>query len=128
MATLYCNDEKRRQWNFGPSFHCDGDSTKCEYLVRFGKQEYCGYCPPRCTPHQVVRSQAGCLFCKYVTKSLSSNKCFSCLSAETRINYEDERKFVIVDELGLEHCPSCGALIESYEGYCKECEQVVKRK
>ena len=92
MATLYCNDEKRRQWNFGPSFHCDGDSAKCRYLVKFGKQEYCGYCPPRCTLHQVIRSQAGCLFCLFATKGLSCAKCLPCLSAETRINFADQRE------------------------------------
>ena len=92
MPSVYCNDEKRRRWNFGPDFHCDGDAVKCRYLVKIGGQEYCGWCPPRCTLHQVVRSQAGCLWCKYATKGLESAKCLPCLGAETRINFEDERK------------------------------------
>lgn len=83
----YCKDEARRKWNFGPDFNCDGDSNKCKYVVKFGKQEYCGYCPPRVTLHQVIRSQAGCLFCKYATKKLSYEKCISCLSEKTRINF-----------------------------------------
>ena len=85
--TKYCNDEKLRTWNLGQNV-CEGDFNHCKYRVIFGKSEYCGYTPGRCTLHQIIRSQAGCLFCKYATKKLSSAKCEPCLSAETRINYE----------------------------------------
>lgn len=83
--TRYC--EKLRTWNLGPDA-CDGDYANCKCVVKFGNQEYCGYCPGRCGLHQVIKSQAGCLFCKYATKNLYSAKCLPCLSAEIRINYE----------------------------------------
>lgn len=83
----YCNDKELRAWVLGKT-ECDGDSEKCGFLVRIGKQEYCGYCPPRCALHQIIRSQAGCLFCKYATRNLSCTRCADCLSADTRINYE----------------------------------------
>lgn len=88
--TDYCRDEARRKWNFGPNFSCDGDSNKCKYVVKFGKQEYCGWCPPRCSLHQVIKSQAGCLWCKYATKRLDYPKCIECLSSQERINFTKE--------------------------------------
>ena len=83
----YCTDEDLRIWNLGHEAICDGDFEKCRFAIRFGKQAYCGYCPPRCHLHQIIRGQAGCLFCKHATKKLNSAKCLPCLSAETRINY-----------------------------------------
>ena len=74
----------------GPG-RCDGDYAHCKHVVKFGKQEYCGYCPPRVTLHQVIRSEAHCLWCKYATRSLDYNKCVECLSAETRIHFTDTR-------------------------------------
>ena len=85
--TRYCEDEKLRLWNLGPN-ECNGDYEKCKRVVKFGNQAYCGYTPGRCGLHQVIRSQAGCLFCKYSTKNLDSAKCLPCLSAEKRINFE----------------------------------------
>ena len=82
----YCNNKPLRDWVMGPNF-CDGDYSKCKHVVKFGKIEYCGKCPPRCTLHQIIRTQAECLFCKYATKKLSYSKCTECLSSETRINY-----------------------------------------
>lgn len=87
--TKYCSDKKLREWVFGPDA-CNGDYEHCKSIVVFGKQEYCGLCPGRCTMHQIVKGQAGCLFCKYATAKLSSAKCLPCLSTETRINYERE--------------------------------------
>ncbi len=87
--TVYCADKKRRDWALGKNV-CDGDSAKCGYLIKIGKQEYCGFCPPRCAVHQVIRSQAGCTFCKYATRKLSYTKCVECLSADSRINYEKD--------------------------------------
>lgn len=83
----YCTDKKKRDWMLGHDV-CDGDNAKCNHKVMFGKQEYCGYCPPRCGLHQIVKSQAGCIWCKYYVKDLNSSRCLPCLSAETRINYE----------------------------------------
>lgn len=89
--TVYCNDQKRRDWSLGHNI-CDGNSAKCGQLVKIGGQEYCGYCPPRCTLYQIIKSQAGCLFCKYAPCKLNCTRCDDCLSADTRINYErDER-------------------------------------
>ena len=89
--SVYCTNEKLRKWNRGPDFQCDGDADACKYLVRFGTQCYCGWTPPRVTLHQVIRSEAGCLFCRYATHKLTSAKCEECLKAEERINYVDER-------------------------------------
>ena len=86
----YCTDEKLRVWNLGPSVVCDGQPDGCEWLVQFGKQAYCGHCPPRVTLHQVVRGQAGCLWCKWATRNLDSARCLPCLSADTRINFQKE--------------------------------------
>ena len=86
---VYCADKKRRDWALGKNV-CDGDSAKCKQLIRIGKQEYCGFSPPRCNVHQVVRSQAGCLFCKYATRNLNYTKCVECLSADNRINFEKD--------------------------------------
>ena len=87
MAPKYCTDKELRRWVFGPDMKCDGNSATCKYVVSFGKQQYCGWCPPRCTLHQVIRGQANCLWCKYATKNLDCAKCLPCLSAETRINF-----------------------------------------
>lgn len=84
----YCLDEKLRKWMNGPGNDCGGDWEHCKHVVMIGNQSYCGYCPGRCALHQVVRSQAGCLWCKHSTKNLDSAKCLPCLSAETRINFE----------------------------------------
>ena len=84
--TEYCNNKEKREWMLGKNV-CDGDPSICKSLVRFGKQEYCGFCPPRCGLHQIVKSQAGCLFCRYYTLSLDSLRCNSCLRSETRINF-----------------------------------------
>lgn len=93
MEPKYCKDKELRRWVMGPDLKCDGDSEKCRFVFCFEKQQYCGWCPPRCTLWEVIRDQAGCLFCKYYTRKLSSVKCLPCLSSETRINYErdDER-------------------------------------
>lgn len=87
--TVYCADKARREWALGRGV-CDGDSERCGHLLRIGKQEYCGYCPARCGLHQIIRSQAGCLFCKYSTRKLDYPKCVECLSVDTRINFEKE--------------------------------------
>lgn len=88
MAAKYCTDEKLRIWNLGHEVSCDPNPDRCKYLVKFGKQEYCGWCPPRCTLHQVIRGQAHCLWCKYATKKLDCAKCLPCLSADNRIHFE----------------------------------------
>ena len=88
MPPKYCIDEKLRTWNLGHEVPCNPVPEKCVYLVKFGKQEYCGWCPPRCTLHQVIRGQANCLWCKYATKHLDCAKCLPCLSADTHINFE----------------------------------------
>lgn len=85
--TKYCKDKELREWNLGHDIKCDGDYEKCKHLIFFGKQAYCGWCPPRCTLHQVVRGQAGCLWCKYSTKSLDCSKCIECLSSQERVNF-----------------------------------------
>ena len=87
----YCIDEKQRKWVNGPDINCGGDWEHCKRVVMFGNQSYCGYTPGRCGLWQVVRTQAGCLWCKHSKKNLDSAKCLPCLSAETRINFEDER-------------------------------------
>ena len=84
--TEYCNNKEKRDWMLGKNV-CDGNSSSCKRIVKFGKQEYCGFCPPRCALHQIIKGQAGCVFCKYYTKDLDSSKCYSCLSFETRINF-----------------------------------------
>lgn len=54
--------------------------------------EQCWHCKHRDGSglHQIIRSQAGCLFCKYSTRKLYYSKCMDCLSADTRINFEKE--------------------------------------
>lgn len=84
--TEYCINKQVREWALGKNV-CDGDFSKCKHIIKFGKQEYCGFCPPRCALHQIVKGQAGCLCCKYYTLSLDSSKCESCLRSNTRINY-----------------------------------------
>lgn len=86
--TEYCNNEKLRVWNLGRETACDGDFERCKYVVWFGKQAYCGHCPPRVGLHQLVRGQAGCLWCKYATKRLDYTKCVDCLSSGKRVNFE----------------------------------------
>ena len=89
--TENCVDKKLRKWQIGDT-DCNGDYKHCNRIVRFGKQEYCGFTPGRCGIHQVIRTQAGCLFCKYATKNLDCAKCLPCLSSETRINFEKIRE------------------------------------
>ena len=91
MAAEYCINKTVRVWNLGHADFCNEDFNKCKYAVKFGKQEYCGYCPPRVTLHQVIRGQAGCLWCKYATKKLSCELCTECLSNTARTNFKDER-------------------------------------
>lgn len=51
--------------------------------------------PPRCTLHQVIKSQAydvsnpykKCCLCKYYTRDLSSAKCKLCLISQHLINF-----------------------------------------
>lgn len=91
--TRYCQDEALRKWNNGPDdSYCPRDPTLCRHVVAFGNNEYCGWCPPRVTQHQVIRSQAGCLWCRYATKGLTYGRCAECLCADTRINFEDEKE------------------------------------
>lgn len=82
----YCTDEKLRKWNLG-STDCEGDYDHCKHVIRFGGQEYCGFMPPRCGLHEMIRGQAGCLGCEHYTRKLKSAKCDPCLSAPTRVNY-----------------------------------------
>lgn len=88
--TDYCRDSGLRAWALGPNLQCDGDFETCGKLILKGKQPYCGYTPSRCSLHQIIRSQAGCRWCKHAAKSLNSAKCAECLSAGSRINYESE--------------------------------------
>lgn len=83
--TKYCKSRGLREWMLGKNI-CDGNSSICKHIVKFGNQEYCGFCPPRCSLHQIVKHQAGCLFCRHYIKDLDSSKCYICLSSETRIN------------------------------------------
>ena len=84
--TKYCINGELRKWAFVDT-DCSGDYKHCNKIVRFGKQEYCGMAPGRCATHQVIKGQAGCVFCRYYTKDLGSAKCLPCLSSETRINF-----------------------------------------
>lgn len=95
MAAKYCDivrqgNEEKRRWIFGQDFVCDGDFENCRHRVKIGKQEYCGYCPPRVALHQVIKGQAGCLWCVYYTKDIDCNRCLECLSAATRIHHKSE--------------------------------------
>ena len=98
----YSADKKLREWNLGHDDFCIEDFDKCKHAVRIGKQEYCGYCPSRCTLHQVIRGQAGCLWCKYATKRLDCSKCADCLSQPERINFTDIRDETEVKNNGLQ--------------------------
>ena len=69
-------------------FAMDGsaDCQKCQHVVSFGKIKYCGYCPPRCGLHQIIKQSADpddrkrrCILCEHYTLSLKSNKCSECL-------------------------------------------------
>lgn len=84
----WCTDEGRMRWNLGQDATCPEDKEHCKFLVYFGQQAYCGHCPPRCVVHDLVRSQAGCLFCKHTTKKLTCATCAECLSERTRINFD----------------------------------------
>ena len=86
----YCKNKELREWNLGHDVPCNGKPEKCSYLVKFGKQEYCGWCPPRVALHQVIRGQAQCIFCEYATKKLSYPRCVECLGAPERINFKRE--------------------------------------
>lgn len=92
MSAEYCTNKKLRIWNLGHADFCIEDFYKCKHAVKIGKQCYCGYCPPRVTLHQVIRGQAGCLWCKYATKKLDYSKCADCLSQPERINFTDIRE------------------------------------
>lgn len=85
--TVYCKDKERRVWNLGHEDFCPESPDGCSHLVKIGRQLYCGYCPGRCGLHQIIRDQAGCLWCKHYVKSLDCAVCLECLSAETRINF-----------------------------------------
>lgn len=85
--TKYCENEELRNWSLGHNV-CDGDPQKCKRLIKFGKQEYCGFCPSHCALHQIIKGQAGCIFCKYYSKDIDSKKCLECLSNEKRINWQ----------------------------------------
>ena len=85
--TKFCNDEAKRDWCFGKGI-CDGDFAHCRRVVVIGKQAYCGYCPPRCALHQVIKGQAGCIGCRRYVKDLDSRVCVECLSADGRILFE----------------------------------------
>ena len=87
MATKFCNDEKLRVWVMGQT-NCNGDFEHCKHVVWFGKQAYCGYCPPRVGLHQVIRGHAGCVWCEHYTKALTCERCVECLSQPTRTRME----------------------------------------
>ena len=88
--TDYCRDSGLRAWALGPELQCDGDFETCKNLILKWKKPYCCYVPTGCGLHQIIRTQAGCRWCKHVTKSLDSAKCAECLSEDSRINYEPE--------------------------------------
>ena len=92
MAAKYCTDKALRVWNLGHDDFCNETPAKCRYLVKIGKQEYCGYCPARVALHQVIRGQAGCIWCKHSTKNLDCKRCAECLGAPTRINFDDGKE------------------------------------
>lgn len=89
--------------------------TKCKHVVWFGKQAYCGYCPARCGPHQVIKSK--CIWCKHYTLSLTAKMCVDCLSSDSRINFERQEEKDIargIKEIQegkdyiSNYCPGCG--------------------
>jgi hypothetical protein len=86
--TEYCTNDELRIWNLGHEDFCIKDFSKCKYAIKIGTQEYCGYCPQRCAKSEIIRGQAGCLWCKHSTKKIYSEKCVECLSNAKRINYE----------------------------------------
>ena len=90
MPSIYCSNKKMREWYSGHDEFCCEDFYKCRYAVKIGEQHYCGYCPPRVTLRDTIRTEAGCLFCKHSVLKLSSAKCSECLSKPSRVNYERE--------------------------------------
>lgn len=91
MASRYCNNKELREWNLGHGNFCIEDFNRCKNAIKIGNQEYCGYCPPRVDMRQVIRGQAGCLWCKHATKRLNFSKCADCLGQPERINFADVR-------------------------------------
>lgn len=71
------------------------DCAICNQIVNFGQIKYCGYCPPRCALHQIIKSsfdyenkKRRCIVCKHYTKKLNSNQCSECLSTEHLDGFE----------------------------------------
>ena len=90
MPSVYCNDKNRREWVLGHDDFCIENFDKCRYAIKIGKQHYCGYCPPRISLSEIIHTEAGCLYCKNVTKKLDSTVCAECLSMPTRVNFQEE--------------------------------------
>ena len=88
--TLYCKREDVRRWALGKDIDCNGNPETCKHAVEIGKETYCGYCPPRCALHQIVKGQAGCMGCEYYTKDINTAKCLECLSNPSRTMYKGE--------------------------------------
>ncbi len=63
------------------------DCENCPHIITLGGRDFCGYCPGRTSPHQVVRGQMWldadpgkrCISCARYTKGLSSAICEPCL-------------------------------------------------
>lgn len=65
------------------------ECEKCKYVVTFGTVKYCGFTPPRCTLHEVIKgaydasnSTRRCILCVNYHRNLSSNICSDCLATE----------------------------------------------
>lgn len=92
--------EQKPVWDLGCPIHREyelwGHSTwydekcgNCVNIIQIGKRKFCGLTPPRCTIHQCVRDQIGCIFCKNYTKRLDCVACMACLEANEGVSAEE---------------------------------------
>ena len=71
-----------------PNLHCNADCDHCKELVIFGEIGYCGFKPPRCTLHDVIKGMASdisnakrrCIVCANYHLKLNSDTCSTCLA------------------------------------------------
>ena len=79
------------------STYYDEKCGQCKHIVQIGKRKFCGLCAGRCTLHQVIRGQIGCVCCDNYTKKLDSAVCMKCLE-----EHPDAKPFEMGKILNLE--------------------------
>ena len=87
---------------------CGSEScATCKYTLAFGRLIYCTYTHQRIALWETVRWARstgdemkkcgychGCMACKYVTNSLSCDRCMECLGTEELVNFESDEHLI----------------------------------